>query len=503
MKTSWIRIGFFLAAFAVTLAVPFLLKPAEESRPAGARTLVIVSPHNEAIRHEFEHAFRAWHLKTHGEVVLLDWRSIGGTSEIVRYLDGEFKAADRVGRDGIGLDLFFGGGQYDHAKQAEKGHTVPCGLRERHPDWLDAGIIPRQFSGELFYDKDDRWYGCCLTSFGLCYNEDVLADLGIAAPPRQWTDLADARYFRKIALADPSKSGSINKAFEMVIQQQMQTSDTPAAMAETPLDDRWRRAMTLLKTIGANARYFTDGAGKVPVDVAQGDAAAGMCIDFYGRFQSEFVADQESSARMRYLTPVAGSSVSVDPISLLRGAPHRELAERFIDFVMSEDGQKLWDYRVGEPGGPVRYALRRLPIRKDLYTAAHRAHMSDPDTLPYEQTGDFVYQPGLTASLFGLIRTLIRAMCIDTHEELAAAWRAIGAAGGPEACPDAWAALQALPPDAGYRQAKADTAKRLSDKLEEARISRDWVVFFQAQYRKARELADRQGQLSGSSRVQQ
>ena len=36
------------------------------------------------------------------------------------------------GNIGIGIDLFFGGGQYDFNKQAKAGTLVPCGVRERH-----------------------------------------------------------------------------------------------------------------------------------------------------------------------------------------------------------------------------------------------------------------------------------------------------------------------------------------------------------------------------------
>ena len=48
--------------------------------------------------------------------------------------------------------------------------------------------------------------------------------------------------------------------------------------------------MRLLMRIGANSRYFTDASTKIAIDVAAGEAAAGMTIDFYGRFQSEVVA---------------------------------------------------------------------------------------------------------------------------------------------------------------------------------------------------------------------
>src|ERR1035437_4306376 len=209
----------------------------------------------------------------------------------------------------------------------------------------------------MFYDPLDRWYGCCLSSFGICWNQDVLADHGIHRSPQGWTDLTDFSYYRLVALADPTQSGSINKAFEMLIQEQMRAELTARGIPTGPaapedMAAAWRRALGVIRRIGANARYFTDSASKVPLDVAQGAAAAGMCIDFYGRFESEMIARSERSHRMIYITPIGGSSVSVDPISLVRGAPHRELAERFIDFCLSPEGQQLWNTRVGEPGGP-------------------------------------------------------------------------------------------------------------------------------------------------------
>jgi len=487
----------YILALLLLLAVPFLLRPARETAGGNALPLVIVSPHNEAVQYEFEHAFRRWHVKNFRQDVDIDWRNIGGTSEIARYLDSSFQAADKAGLPGIGLDLFFGGGEYDHVLQAKKGHTIPCGLRERHPEWLNEAIIPRHFSGETFYDRDDRWYGCCLSSFGICYNEDSIKYCGFSSPLRQWQELADCRFFEHIALADPTKSGSINKAFEMLIQQQMfaqlAARGKTAENAQAPdLVEGWRRAFELIRQIGANARYFTDSAGKVTVDVAQGNAAAGMCIDFYGRFESETIERNESSARMKYITPDGGSSVSVDPISMLRGAPHRVIAERFIDFCLSVDGQLLWNTRVGCQSGPIRYALRRLPVRRDLYTTAYLENMSDPSALPYQNAGRFIYQTGWTGPLFGVIRTLIRSMCIDTHDELRQAWAAINENGGPAACPRAMEAFSTLPPGAEYSTALAATAATINNKLEEARLIREWTIFFRDQYKKASELAKEQ-----------
>jgi len=493
-RDSWIT-GALAAALILVLAAPFLLQPPPEERPSGARALVLVSPHNETVRFEFERAFRRWHRERFGEDADLDWRALGGTSDIVRYLDSEFGAARRAGREGIGIDVFFGGGAYDHARQAAKGNLAPCGLRRRHPDWLAESVIPAAFSGNPFYDAEDRWYGCCLSSFGICWNRDVLAACGVRQDPGRWADLADPRLFRRVALADPTKSGSINKAFEMLIQDQIaaELAARGAPLGRPQPEDLaagWRRAFGLIRRIGGNARYFTDSASQVPMDVAQGAAAAGMCIDFYGRVESERVARAEGSDRMQYATPPGGSSISVDPIALLAGAPHREIAERFIDFCLSPEGQLLWNARVETPGGPQRYALRRLPIRRDLYTPEATRHFSDSAARPYEQGAAFEYREAWTGPLFGLIRVLIRSACLDTHPELRDAWAAILRRGGPEACPAAMQALLALPPEAEYAAALGQTAGRLNDKLAEARLAREWTLFFRDQYRRASRLAE-------------
>ena len=56
----------------------------------------------------------------------------------------------------------------------------------------------------------------------------------------------------------------------------------------------WEAGLQLLIRMAANSRYFTDSASKIPHDVAQGNAAAGMCIDFYGR---SYAADLRTAFR--------------------------------------------------------------------------------------------------------------------------------------------------------------------------------------------------------------
>ena len=521
------------------IAIPLLLRRTEVRDDVHSRQLVVVSPHNEAIRFEFERAFRQHCRENLGLDVDLDWRTPGGTTEIIRFIESSYVAAFRQlweaeGRPwtaevesaclnrklkqdeasetawqarqaflassaSVGIDVLFGGGQFDFGRLADIGLLAPAGFRQRHPEAFAGAepILSQTLSGEVWYDPQDRYYGACLSSFGICSNLDSLADLGYdttnpAALPASWRDLADPRLFRQVGVADPSKSGSITKCFEMILQQVMaeevsrrlpqgEAQADPAARQQA-VAEGWAEALLLVRLIGGNARYFTFSASKVPVDVARGELATGMCIDFYGASQAEWESLHLGRETMVYDTPMGGSSVSVDPIGILRGAPDRELADAFLDFVMSRPGQQLWNYRVGEAGGPTQYALRRLPVRRDLYTAADRARMSDAGARPFDLAGHFVYRAEWTGRYFDLIRVLVRVMVIECHPELQGAWAAVLKAGGPAAAPAAMGLLRELPfsyADCGR------VANDIRSPTGRIAVTRAWAAFFRERYRRA------------------
>jgi ABC-type Fe3+ transport system substrate-binding protein len=359
-----------------------------------------------------------------------------------------------------------------------------------------------------------------LSAFGICYNKDRLADLGIDALPRAWEDLADARYFGHLGLTDPTKSGSVAKAFEMIVHAQCAKAVAAAGFTRediaaheaairthgpqaapqayhAAIEQGWLNGVSLLRRIGANALYFSDSSSKAPVDVSMGAVAAGIAIDFMGRFQAEMSTPPGQEPVMEYVNPEAGSSMTADPIGLLRGAPSRELAVRFIEFVLGEDGQRLWNYRAGTPGGPRRFTLRRLPVRRDFYPSddpalqaaadARCEHLSDPlwqpDTDAYRLAEAFRYEPRWTTAHFGIQRDLVRCMCMDSAEELKTAWAAILRNGGPGANPEAIKHFEALP-DAPlpltWESAIVGYAK-----VQRMDILRAWTAFFRRQYRLA------------------
>ena len=575
-----------LLVLALIVALPFLFRRetgVREWKP-GDPVLVIITPMNEAIRHEFAMGFSRWHAQRHGAPVKVDWRNIGGTTEISRYLTSEFVSSFRAwwtaqGRpwrgdgasiilnksfdpakrpDGVEeadwaeqvamyrafretddprafssqIDMYFGGGAYDGDNATRQGLLVPAWVPGEIPPGLIATgegveLIPEGMSGETW--RTPTWYGTTLSTFGICYNRDRMKAQGIEQEPASWKDLADPRWFGTLGLADPTKSGSIAKAFETIVQVQCRKAveaagfgdkagafeadiaaarlppgelpdEVPAAYQDA-VEQGWVNGLRLLQAIGANARYFTDSASKVPLDVGMGNAAAGLAIDFYGRFEAQVSNHGRGWDAMAYVTPRGESGVSADPISILRGAPRREIAVRFIEYLLSEDGQRLWCYRPGEPGGPEKYALQRFPIRRDFYPSAnpafqasyerHRPHTTDdlgaPTLDAYRLAEEYVYHPRWTAGHFGLLRDLVRAMCLDAGQELRKAWGAIVAAGGPAACPRALEALQRLPQVPEPLTWTSGLA--MGKKYDRLDLLREWTLQYRAQYAEAARLA--------------
>src|ERR1700730_134823 len=84
-----------LVSLCVIVAAPFLFRQPEIESNSAEDELVIISPHNEAIRFEFTRAFADYYRTATGRSVHIDWRLPGGTTEIVRYLNSEFEGSFR------------------------------------------------------------------------------------------------------------------------------------------------------------------------------------------------------------------------------------------------------------------------------------------------------------------------------------------------------------------------------------------------------------------------
>ena len=322
----------------------------------------------------------------------VEWRNVGGTSDALRFLQSEFK--NKPG--GIGLDIFFGGGQEPYLLLAEKN----LALRYQPPADVMAGI-PQDLQGMDVYDRDYLWFGAALSSFGILQNTAAQRLLGLPLA-KSWGDLADPKLRGWVGVGDPRNSGTMNVMFEAFLQAY-----------------GWEKGWRTLTQIGGNARRFDRLSSSTAKDVTLGETAYAFAIDFYG-FSQISVAGRSN---MTFALPQDFTAINADGMCLLKGAPNLTAAQRFLDFVLGEPGQKLWYLRRGEPGGPTQFSIERMPVRPDLYQRFRE--QSNIEFSPFDLKQSFVYNARLGRDRREVVAALVGALMVDTHTELQAAWQAI------------------------------------------------------------------------------
>ncbi|MCL2647699.1 MAG: ABC transporter substrate-binding protein [Phycisphaerales bacterium] len=400
--------GFWLLASGFWLLM-LLTSCGRGDEAESEKELIIISPHGSDIRYEFSHAFSQWHQKKYGSPVNVKWPDIGGggTGNIVRYLDQAYQEGGSPG-----YDLLFGGGSYTYTIYQAKNYLVK-------PD-LPAEVlarVPKDIFSTPLHGAGDSWIAATMSNFGITYNKDRIAELGLQVP-RTWEDLTGPQWIGLMSLSDPSKSGSVRSSYDQIFMQY-----------------GWEKGWRSIVLMFANTDNIRDSGSAPADDVGSAQAVAGIVIDFYGR--KAILRAGESICG--FVIPDGGSITDPDPIAMLRGAPHPEIASHFIEFVISEEGQKLWTFRVGTPGGPKKYVLGRLSVLPEMYEK-YRDEMFDP-------VSPFTSAAALKADISSkwrndFIGELIRSALIENIEALRSARRAVHAAGDP---PELLAKLTAPP----------------------------------------------------------
>lgn len=448
-----------LLAFITVLLLPFAVRLWLGGRPAPtpagspvvaheARTLSIITPHNQDIRRAFELAFSDWHREHYGEAVALTFLQPGGTNDIVRFIEdaygsyrdaaGKLPPEDQIN---IGIDVVWGGGDYVFERNF-KPILRPLDLsrellREVYPERDLAGVA--LLDPAAVNDTAPKWVGVALSSFGIIYSPDVYDSIGLR-PPETWADLARPELAGLVALADPTRSGSAAYTYMMVLQRAMVASERsflavhpevgmmgdPEAVPDyrQALGDGWKEGMRTLTLMAANARYFTDSASRPCADVGDGESAAGIAIDFYARVYQ----DEIGQRRIRFVAPRGATAITPDPVGVLYGTrgEHRVTANRFVEFLLSREGQRLWNLDAGQSPYLPR-SLRRLPARRDVY--ADRQGFVDTDN-PFEIAEGFNMRQRWLRQL-GRLLPIWAAAWLDARSSLDAAYRAVLAVTDP------------------------------------------------------------------------
>jgi ABC-type Fe3+ transport system substrate-binding protein len=382
----------------VALALASLLGVSAAAVAHAADRLVVLSPHRKTIQAELMPMFQAYYLQRFGTPVEVEWVDQGGTSNAVRFL----KAKAQATPDKVGVDVFWGGTAANFVDMADAGLLAPYAL----PAAVRAGV-PREIAGVPLSDPKDRWHAVVLSSFGIMFNKKVLSLDGLPEP-RTWADLADARWRDRLSLTDPRKSGTNSTMNQLVLT-----------------SSGWAPGWAQLTRIAANTRRFADSSSDPVHAVAAGDAAAAMVIDFYGLSQVWELGPE----RVGFVLPPKATVLDPDPVALVRGGEHVQVAQRFVDYLLSLPAQKVWLLPKGTEGGPKLAPLARLAVLPQAYaeTEGKRLGLVDPFRAPKDQFMRLdLAKAGREREV---LNDLYGAVLVDLHAPLKAAWAKALAAG--------------------------------------------------------------------------
>ncbi len=386
------RVGHSSVTLAALPIVTFLLQFTPLSLIA-LDELIIVSPHWEGIQYEFGLAFEEHYRSKTGRRVKIRWRNIGGTSTIQKALNAEF---DQTGGRTAGIDVFFGGGMDPFEAQLKLGQLVA----HTPPEHIFSAL-PAEVAGASLRDPDNHYFAAALSSFGILENKRVVEKLGLP-PVNTWKDLARPELFSWVSSADPRKSGSVHMIYEIILQFY-----------------GWEKGWEIILGFSGNVRSFLQTSSAPTKEVSVGDVAYAVTIDINGMTQQAFIGPEN----LRFFIPRGVSVINGDGIAILKGAPNLDMAREFLNFVLSEKGQRLWMIPRGQPGGPVKFDISRMSVLPQLYEG-DLTQLLVPIN-PFREAESIAFNNSLSSKRWRVIDGLIGNTIIDVHSHLRRAWREI------------------------------------------------------------------------------
>ncbi len=343
------------------------------------------------------------------------------------------------------------------------------GLLQRYQ--TQAKGIPDKIGSYPINDPDGFYKGFAASGYGFMWNTRYLKAKKLPEP-KEWEDLTQSAYHNHVGMSAPSRSGTTHLTVETVLQ-----------------GDGWEQGWALWKRIGGNFKTVTERSFGVPDGVNSGQFGIGIVIDFFG------FSSQASGFPVEFRYPTVTTLVPAN-IAIINNAPHPQAAAAFIEFLLSDAGQKIL----------LNPKIRRLPVNPAAYADAPADF---PNPFKDSSIGARVKFDVLKSKArYNLVNSLFDVMITYRLNDLRKAAKAIQEAeaamvGKPNdkaaaLLQEAWALIDQVPIDeakamdpqfAGIFKKKR---KKKADKVtgRQAEVEQAWDTLVKANYAKARALAE-------------
>lgn len=251
---------------------------------AGKEVLMLYTSTPIEIMTELEKAFET----AHPDIDLQVFRS--GTGTIAAKIAAE-RAAGKILADLIWV------AEYTYLEELKSQGLL---LRYESPE---AANIP-----DLLIDPDRYYYGARIFALVIAYNTTLVQN-----PPRTWTDLLNPRWRGELITANPQYSGS-------------------NAIAAAVLGMEY--GLDFFRGLAANNTAVVQGNSQVVTEVAAGAYSVGLTLDNMVR------SLQLQGSPIALVYPDDGAVFLPSPIGIFAGTQREEAAKKFVDYVLSAEGQR-------------------------------------------------------------------------------------------------------------------------------------------------------------------
>ena len=170
-------------------------------------------------------------------------------------------------------------------------------------------------------DPDGFFTPARLGTLGIAYNTKKITN-----PPKSWQDMLDSRFKDGFGIANPALSGTACVSVAMIA---------------------YNMGWDYFEKLRANGAKMGQGSGQVVDDTASGDLKASIAVDYIT------VEKLDKGANIGFMYPHE-MLVIPSPAAIFKGTPNLKAAQRFVDFLLTREGQEI----IASTG--------TLPIREDV-----------------------------------------------------------------------------------------------------------------------------------------
>lgn len=171
--------------------------------------------------------------------------------------------------------------------------------------------VPAQYK-----DAQDRWYGEMLLPEVIMYNSDVYKNKADA--PQDWDDIIDPKYKDKIVIRDVLASGTMRTIYSAMIFR---------LGAADP-----QKGYDFLKKLDANTKDYAADPTQMQLKLERQEGAFTLW-----NLQDVMLQKETKKRPFDFVYPKSGAPILVDGVGVIKGAPNKDAAVKFYDFLFDPD----------------------------------------------------------------------------------------------------------------------------------------------------------------------